>query len=113
MILGIASTGYDYATAAPLSSEGKVFNVDVQTVPAGSGVKMPRYMQSFAVSLIRNSGANDLKIYPALPNGTINGLTTPFTLTAGSLIEMWAFSPLDWVTMEGGGGPPSIVTQSS
>ncbi len=104
MINGIVATGSDLTTAFPLPAQGDVLAFDVQTTPTGSGILLPQAIQCRSVIFIRNSGANALLVYPA-STGTINSSMSPFSVAAGDVLEMWALSALDWVQMEGGGGP--------
>ena len=100
-IPGITAAGTTQATATPLAAIGPLATADVQTVPANSGVILPGgYTNGPQMYLIRNSGANPLSVYPPLVggvSGTINGSTSPQTVTATSLLKVWAFSPTDWV----------------
>jgi len=99
-IPGFTATGTSFADAAPLPAAGRIATVDVQTVPAGSGVILPGYVDGVTgnqLYVIRNSSASQaLLIYPQA-GGTIDGATTPYTLGTQTMTEFYAFSPLDWV----------------
>jgi len=106
----IAASGTSQATAAVIPAEGQIFSVDVLNVPSGSGVRLHEYAYNFAACLVRNSGSNSLLVYPP-PNGTIDRVSTPKSVLPEGLLELWAFSRLDWVSMESGGGSsPSLTT---
>jgi len=104
----ITASGTDQATAAPIVAEGQIFTVDVLHVPSGSGVRLHQDAYNFAACLVRNSGLNTLLVYPP-PNGTIDRVTTPKAVFSEGLLELWAFSRLDWVSIQSGSAPPSYL----
>jgi hypothetical protein len=113
MINGIVATGNSLATAFPLPSfGGDVMAFAVQAVPPGSGILLPQFIQSRVVLFLRNSGANNLLVYP-LPKGTISGSLSPSTIAPGATLELWALSASDWVQMTGGGGGGGSGTVTS
>jgi len=108
-INGVTATGTTQVTAFRIPPTGQVFGVDVQVVPPSSGVMMPDYSYDPIACLIRNSGSNDLRIYP-LVGGTVNGSAAPYTLSAGSVAQFWALSAIDWVLFSEGSGPAPPYT---
>lgn len=105
MIPGYTATGSMYSDANPIEPQGIEFSVDVQFSTAGAGVILPPYSSPCILCVVRNSSPNDILLYPLL-GGTINGSMSPITITVGNLIMAITFSPVDWVTMPFGGGPP-------
>ena len=102
MIIGVTAAGNSQSTATPLSSRGKVVAFDVQVVPTGSGVRLQYFAQSRVACMIRNSDpSNALLVYP-LAGGTIDGSASPKSMLANTVLQFWAFSPIDWVTFAGG-----------
>ena len=73
---------------------------NVTTVAASTGVRLPAPIQAGARILIRNSGANILRIYPQT-SAQINTLGTnvALQLEQGALIEFVAFTTTQWFTV--------------
>ena len=73
---------------------------NITTVAASSGVRLPVPVQAGARMLIRNGGANILRIYPQT-SAQINtlGLNVALQLEQGALIEFVAFSTTQWYTV--------------
>jgi len=89
---GLTATGTTQGTALALTTETS----DVTTVAANTGVILPAYVQTGARFVVRNRGANTLKVYP--PTGVaINALganvaySIPF---GGTATFVWVSSTL-------------------
>jgi hypothetical protein len=73
---------------------------NITTVAASSGVVLPTPVQAGARMLIRNGGANILRVYPN-SGAQINSLGTnvALQLEQGALIEFVAFTTTQWYTV--------------
>ena len=73
---------------------------NITTVAASSGVVLPTPVQAGARMLIRNGGANILRVYPQT-SAQINtlGANVALQLEQGALIEFVAFTTTQWYTV--------------
>lgn len=73
----VTAAGTNLATATTLSS---LIN-NVGTVASGTGVALSAITPIGVPIVVRNGGANDLKVYTPVATDTINGSTGSITLT--------------------------------
>ena len=91
----IVAAGTNLATATQIVS---VFN-SVDTVPAGSGVKLPR-TEAGEVIYIANSGLNTLTVYPYESTTVINQ-TTSATISKDHVSIFFAVTNTMWYSING------------
>lgn len=74
---------------------------NVTTVAASSGVRLPTTAAGLRI-VVRNGGANALKVYPS-GSTTINagGASVAYSLDVGAMIEFIAMSATNWYTLNG------------
>lgn len=74
---------------------------NVTTVAASSGVRLPTTAAGLRI-VVRNGGANALKVYPS-GSTTINagGAGVAYSLDVGAMIEFIAMSATNWYTLNG------------
>jgi len=92
----VTAAGTTQGTATALTNTVN----NITTVAASTGVVLPVPVQAGARLLIRNGGANILRIYPQA-SAQINTLGTnvPLQLETGALIEFVAFTTAQWYTV--------------
>jgi len=85
-----AGAGSTQATATPLQADVNAFS----TTASSTGAILPRLNAGDSV-IVRNGGANDLLVYPAV-GGTINALAANagYSVTAGNTAVFFAASAL-------------------
>lgn len=104
----MTTTGFVNDSASAISAAGTTQGtataittniVDVTTVAAGTGVILPDPVTGRRI-VIRNSGVNDLKIYPGVGD-QINSLGTNVAFTEGTLttLEFVGFNTNQWYTL--------------
>jgi hypothetical protein len=89
----ITATGTDQATAAALDANINI----VSNVAVGTGVRLPTALAGMRI-IVRNSGANNLSLYPA-GAANINDTPDPFTIVAGTSLEFFCANSLNWYTI--------------
>jgi hypothetical protein len=98
-INAITATGTTQATAYPLPATGKILAVAVGTVPAGSGVMLPGFVDANGCQevAIWNQSGTAVLVYPQ-PGGTLDGgsANAGVSLDAATVVIYRAFSPIDW-----------------
>lgn len=105
----VPASGSIAAAGSALADATQLVNVinGVATVGAGQGVKLWQCVGNGCFIFVKNSGASDLKVYPATASGTINGgaAGAPITLsTATKDGAIFMYVGVDtWIAIEAAG----------
>jgi hypothetical protein len=89
----ITAAGTNQATATELDANINI----VSNVASGTGVKLPTAQAGMRI-IVRNSGTNNLSLYPA-GAANINDTPDPFTIVAGTSLEFFCANSLNWYTI--------------
>lgn len=102
---GLTATGATLSTALALPSTFCVIN----NVPAGSGVRLPTYIQSLGQPMegdhfmVENRGENALNVYPGAISGTVGAQSrgAPYVLDVGAKARFFYCGLNQWAVLLG------------
>ncbi len=74
------TVGKDLVAAGTLQTNALMLSDDFNEVLTGSGGVMLKALQPGQFQIVYNGIGGNLNVYPSLPNGQIDGITTAYTL---------------------------------
>ncbi len=92
---GLAAAGTDQSTAIALVAEINV----VSTVDPDTGVRFPTAASGYTI-IVKNTGGNNLKVYPAVGDRINDGVTNdPVVLEPGAALQFFTADDTNWYTL--------------